>query len=66
MTKIGNKIHELRVANAYTLNELAHLICTNQETVCRWEKGKCKPSLKMIRKMSAIFKIEPSELTQLL
>ena len=66
MTEIGNKIHELRVANAYTLSELAQLIGTCPETICRWEKGKCKPSLRMIRKMSAIFKCEPTELTQLL
>ena len=66
MTRIGNKIHELRIAHAYTLTELANLISTNAETICRWEKGNAKPSLKMIRKLSAIFNYDVAKLTKLL
>ena len=55
-------IKELRKKAGLTQAELAEKIGTTQERVCRWERGKIKPSLPMLVKLAAVFGVAITDL----
>lgn len=51
-------IKSLRIAAGLTQAELAKKIETTQERICMWERGKIKPSVDMLKKLSAAFGVK--------
>jgi transcriptional regulator with XRE-family HTH domain len=55
-------IKSLRIAAGLTQDELAKKIGTTQERICMWERGKIKPSVDMLKKLSAAFGVKIEDL----
>ncbi|WP_338230837.1 helix-turn-helix transcriptional regulator [Lactiplantibacillus paraxiangfangensis] len=55
MTKLSNRIKELRKQSKLSQRELAHLINVSQQTVGSWETGRSEPNSEMINKLSDYF-----------
>ena len=58
----GNKIYELRTQFNLSQTELAKMVGVTNKAVSKWETGKAKPTTNVIRKLSALIKIDVSEL----
>lgn len=63
---LGQKIKELRVRNAYTLENLANLSGLSIVTICVVENDKRVPSLSTLRKLADALDVDVKELTALL
>lgn len=48
-------IKELRMKMLLTQTEFAEFLGVTFETVNRWENGRCEPTMKMRRKLKALF-----------
>ena len=63
MCKInGRKLGELRVKAGMTQEELAKMIGVSKASIGFYENGKTNPTDENLRKMSVIFKVNPSDL----
>lgn len=60
--KFGNYIFELRSRAGLSQSELAAEVGVTNKAVSKWEVGKAKPSVDMIRKLAALFHISVDEL----
>ena len=60
--KFGNYIFELRSRAGLSQSELAAEVGVTNKAVSKWEVGKAKPSIDMIRKLAALFHISVDEL----
>lgn len=58
----GNKILDLRTQLNLSQTELAEMIGVTNKAVSKWETGKSKPTTNVIRKLSALFKVDINEL----
>lgn len=52
----------LRIVKGYTQQELAQMIQTTQGTVSNWEKGRCLPRGKHLRRLAEILGLTIDEL----
>jgi transcriptional regulator with XRE-family HTH domain len=54
----------MRLKRGFSQEDLARLADVSWITVSRWERGKSEPSLATLRKVAAIFSVDPSELLE--
>lgn len=59
--RFGNYIYELRKRNGMSQSKLAEAVGVTNKAVSKWENGKSKPSINVIRKLSALFKVSVDE-----
>ena len=48
MTLFCNRLYELRREKKLTQKKLADLLCTNNSSICDWEKGRSEPSISQL------------------
>jgi Predicted transcriptional regulators len=56
MIDFSKTIYELRQAMCLNQNDFGQKLGVTSVTVCRWETGKFRPSMKERRKLMAMFK----------
>ena len=56
---IAKELKLLRIANDYTLRELANKSKVNPATLCRYEQGKCDMKISTISQIVSTYGIEP-------
>lgn len=52
----AEKVKEYRQNKFLTQEEMAKLLGVTLVSVCRWETGKCEPTIKMKKKLYELFK----------
>ena len=57
----GNYIYKLRTKAGLSQSELAAQIGVTNKAVSKWEVGKAKPSVEMVRKLAALFHVSVDE-----
>lgn len=60
--EFGNLIYKSRKKLNLTQSELADLLGVTNKAVSKWENGKAKPTIAILRKLSALFNISIEEL----
>ena len=63
--EFGNYLTELRRKAGMTQQLLAYKLGVTDKAVSKWENGRSKPSLKQLRKLSAIFEITIEEMLEM-
>lgn len=63
--KFGNLLYELRTKADLTQKELAKNLGVTNKAISKWENGKAKPTVDMIKKLSILFNIPVERLLQL-
>lgn len=58
----GNYLYELRTSSGYAQKEVAAYCGVSNKAVSKWENGKTKPKVQVIRKLAELFRISPDEL----
>lgn len=53
----GDRLRTLRLERGWTQNHLAEMLGVSRNSVNRWEMGDRRPSMKMLEKLSRIFKV---------
>ena len=51
MSKFSERLKELRIDRKLTQKQLAHILQTNNSSVCDWECGRTEPNIDMIVKL---------------
>lgn len=54
-----------RIENGFTQKKLAEMLGLSKNSICEWEKGRCEPSIEMLKKISEIFHIDLNSLLEL-
>lgn len=54
-----------RIENGFTQKKLAEMLGLSKNSICEWEKGRCEPSIDMLKKISEIFRIDLNSLLEL-
>lgn len=62
---LGDRIKELRKERKLTIKQLSELSGVSMPTICSVEKGKSKPRLPVLKKLSVALKCEFNELYKL-
>ena len=60
----GNKIKELRYSNNYTVAELAEILHSSENTIFKWQRGDCLPTLDNLIILSTIFHTPMDDIIQ--
>lgn len=60
--KFGNYIYDLRKKYGISQSELAEILGVTNKAVSKWENGKTKPKIDILRKMASYFKISVDDL----
>ena len=60
--KFGNYVFELRSRAGLSQSELAAEVGVTNKAVSKWEAGRAKPSVEMIRKLAALFEVSVDDL----
>ncbi|MBN2833619.1 MAG: AAA family ATPase [Candidatus Delongbacteria bacterium] len=58
----GNKIYKLRMEANLSQSELAEKLNVTNKAVSKWENGKSKPKMDVLRKISAVFQVSIEEI----
>ena len=51
-----------RIRSGRTKDEIASFVGVHVDTYCKWEQGRLNPSLRHLRKLCAIFHVDPGDL----
>lgn len=62
MTDFANVIRSIRVANNLSQKEFAEAINASQTAVSYWESGRRQPRTDQLKRIAAVFNIDPWEL----
>jgi len=57
--KFGNYIYELRKQSGYGQKEVAAFCGVSNKAVSKWETGKTKPRVELIRKLAEVYRVSP-------
>ena len=60
----GNKIKELRYARNYTVSQLAEILHSSENTIFKWQRGECLPTLDNLLVLSMIFETPMDDIIQ--
>lgn len=60
--EFGNYLYELRRVSGYTQKEVASFCGVSSKAVSKWENGKTKPQVQIIRKLSELYRVTPDTL----
>lgn len=58
----GNFLYELRQKSGYAQKEVAAFCGVSNKAVSKWETGKTKPKVQIIRKLAELYRVSPDEL----
>lgn len=64
--QFGEKLYNLRKSVGLTQNQVAMKLGVTNKAISKWENGKTKPQVEMIRKLSVIYKTSVDKLLQIL
>lgn len=53
----STRLKELRKEKNYTQKELAARLNLSSNSICEWEKGRCEPSIDILKQLSLIFNV---------
>ncbi|MCQ2521322.1 MAG: AAA family ATPase [Lachnospiraceae bacterium] len=62
----GNHLLKLRKKCGYAQKEVAAFCGVSNKAVSKWENGKTKPKVQIIRRLAELYKVSPEELLKLL
>ncbi len=57
MSKLANRLKELRLDKGMTQSQLGKLLCVSQDTVSLWEKGKSLPSVDIVIELCKLYDV---------
>lgn len=60
--EFGNYLYALRRESGYTQKETADFCGVSNKAVSKWENGKTRPQLQIIRKLAELYRVTPDEL----
>lgn len=60
----GNYLYELRKRSGYAQKEVAAFCGVSNKAVSKWENGKTKPKVQIIRKLAELYKVSPEILLE--
>lgn len=60
--EFGNHLYTLRRHSGYTQKEVAAFCGVSNKAVSKWETGKTKPQVQVIRKLAELYRINPEDL----
>ncbi len=60
----GNRIKELRYASNYTVAQLAEILHSSENTIFKWQRGECLPTLDNLLILSMIFETPMDDIIQ--
>lgn len=58
----GNYLYELRKKAGYSQKEVAAFCGVSNKAVSKWETGKTKPKVQLIRKLAELYRVSPETL----
>lgn len=58
----GNFLYELRKQSGYSQKEIADYCGVSNKAVSKWENGKTKPRVQLIRKLAEVYRVSPEML----
>lgn len=61
----GNYLYELRMHFGYAQKEVAAFCGVSNKAVSKWENGKSKPKVQIIRKLAELYRVSPDQLLKL-
>ena len=64
MVATGNKIKELRNQNQFKVSELAEILHSSENTIFKWQRGQCLPTIDNLLILSALFRTPMDEIIQ--
>ncbi len=64
MEATGRKIKELRNRKELKVSELAEILCSSENTIFKWQRGECLPSIDNLVLLGAIFETPIGEIIQ--
>lgn len=59
---VGKKIHDCRVKNNYSQDNIAELLFVSRQAVSRWETGQAMPTIDNLIELSRLFSVSFEEL----
>ena len=60
----GSRIKELRYASNYTVAQLAEILHSSENTIFKWQRGECLPTLDNLLILSMIFETPMDDIIQ--
>ncbi len=64
MHAIGQKIRALRIQKNLKIAELAEIMNSSENTICKWQRGACLPTIDNLIVLSTIFEIPMDDIIQ--
>lgn len=64
MKATGRKIRELRIQKNLKVNEFAEIMHSSQNTIFKWQRGECLPTIDNLLVLSSLFDIPMDEIIQ--
>ncbi|MCR5670304.1 MAG: helix-turn-helix domain-containing protein [Butyrivibrio sp.] len=61
----GNKIKKLRYANKMKVSELAEVMHSSENTIFKWQRGECLPTIDNLLVLSILFNTSMDEIIQI-
>jgi len=58
----GNKVRALRIKNLLSIDEFAEKLGVRTETIWHWENNKVNPTMKHLKKIAKVLKVDPQEI----
>ncbi|MCR5404160.1 MAG: helix-turn-helix domain-containing protein [Butyrivibrio sp.] len=60
----GRKIRELRIRKKLRIAELAEIMHSSENTICKWQRGACLPTIDNLVILSELFETPMDEIVQ--
>lgn len=60
----GSKIKELRYRNHYTVSDLAEVVGSSENTIFKWQRGDCLPTIDNLLILSKLFETPMDDIIQ--
>ncbi len=64
MKATGKKIRELRIQKQLKVDEFAEIMHSSQNTIFKWQRGECLPTIDNLLVLSSLFEIPMDEIIQ--
>ena len=64
MKETGRKIRELRIRNKLKVEEFAEIMHSSQNTIFKWQRGECLPTIDNLLVLSSLFDTPMDDIIQ--
>ena len=64
MKATGKKIRELRIQKQLKVDEFAEIMHSSQNTIFKWQRGECLPTIDNLLVLSSLFEIPMDDIIQ--